>query len=125
MAFAGFTEEDRFDAAARAKRFFNEAHAFNTNRARLRGKATTERHAEGFEPAIVAAGQDTWRGAASSASGGFSGSGHQWERNKFRRLEANRGLHQAPRLESGHYACFAVERAGGSTCRGFDEARRS
>ncbi len=85
MALAGFAEENRFDAAAGTKRFFDEADAFDADRAGFRGQTAAERHAEFLEPAVVAASEDSGRDCvcASSVAGGFAWGGHQWERNKF------------------------------------------
>lgn len=62
MAFAGFAEEDRFDGAAGAQGFFDQADTFDADGAGFRGQAAAERHAELFEPAILAAGKDSGRG---------------------------------------------------------------
>lgn len=85
MAFAGLAEEDCFDAAAGAKRFFDEADAFDADGAGLRGKTAAERHAEFFEPAIVAAGEDSGHGCARCGTSGFAGGGHCRQGNKFTR----------------------------------------
>jgi hypothetical protein len=100
MAFAGFAEEDSFDAAAGAKGFFDEADAFDADGAGFRGKATAQGHAEFLEPAIVAAGEDSRRGCgrAGGVTRGFAGGSHQVERNKFRAWEANRGQQRRPLL---------------------------
>lgn len=95
VAFAGLAEEDRFDAAAGTKRFFDEADAFDANGAGFRGKTAAERHAEFFEPAIVAAGEDSGRGCARCGASGFAGGGHQGERSKFRAREVS-----GPRLKA-------------------------
>ena len=58
MAFAGFAEEYGLNAAARAQRFFDEAHAFDADEAAFRGQAAAEGYAELLEPAIVAAGEE-------------------------------------------------------------------
>ena len=86
VAFAGFAEEDCLDGAAGAQGFFDQADAFDADRAGLRGQAAAERHAELFEPAIVAASEDSGRcfRCVGSVAGGFARSGHQGERNKFR-----------------------------------------
>lgn len=91
VAFAGFAEKDRLDGAAGAQGFFDQADAFDADRAGLRGQAAAERHAELFEPAIVAAGEDAGCGCtrAGSVASGFARSGHQGERNKFRAFEGN------------------------------------
>jgi len=89
VAFAGLTEEDRFDATAGTKRFFDEADAFDADGAGFRGKTAAERHAEFFEPAIVAAGEDSGRGCARCGASGFAGGSHQGERSKFRAGEVN------------------------------------
>jgi hypothetical protein len=62
MTFAGFAEEDRFDGAAGAKSLFDEADAFDADSAGFRRQTSAERHAELFQPAIVAAGKDSERG---------------------------------------------------------------
>src|SRR5580700_1888705 len=90
VAFAGFAEEYGFDAAAGAKRFFDQAEAFDADGAGLRGQTAAQRHAKFFEPAIVAAGQDPGRGCGGSVASGLAGSGHPGERSKFRGPEANR-----------------------------------
>ena len=80
VAFAGFTEEYGFDAAAGAKRFFDEADAFDADRAGFRGQTAAKRHAELFEPAVVAASEDARRGGRCAGSisraGGFAWRGH-------------------------------------------------
>lgn len=83
MALAGFAEEHCFDPAPGAERFFDEADAFDADRARFRGQAAAKRQAELFQPAVVAARQHSWRGSAGSAAGGFAWRSHQKERNKF------------------------------------------
>ena len=62
VAFAGFAEEDCFDGATGAQSFFDQANTLDANGARFRGQTAAERHAELFEPAIVAAGEDAGRG---------------------------------------------------------------
>ena len=89
MTLAGFAEEYCFDAAAGAKRFFDEANAFDANGAGFRGKTAAECHAEFFEPAIVAAGEDSGRGCARCGASGFAGGSHQGERSKFRAGEVS------------------------------------
>ena len=78
MAVSGFAEEHRFDAAARAKRFFDEADAFDANRAGFCWQIAAERQTEFLEPAIVAAGKYSGSGCsrAGSVAGGFAGCGH-------------------------------------------------
>ena len=90
VAFARFAKEHGFDAAARTKRFFDETQAFDADRARLRGKASAQRHTKFLEPPIVAAGKNSGRGCGRRGTGGFAWSGHYPERSKFRVLEANR-----------------------------------
>jgi hypothetical protein len=46
MAFAGFAEEDGFNAAAGAESFFDEADTFDADGAGLRWQAAAKRHAE-------------------------------------------------------------------------------
>src|SRR5208282_3202479 len=43
VAFAGLAEEDGFDAAAGAESFFDEADAFDSDRAGFRGQAAAQR----------------------------------------------------------------------------------
>jgi hypothetical protein len=62
MTFAGFAEKDRFDGATGAQGLFDEADAFDADGAGFRGQASAERQAEFFEPAILAAGEDSGRG---------------------------------------------------------------
>ena len=78
MAVAGFAEEHCLDAAAGAKRFFDEADAFDADGAGFCWQAAPERHSELFEPAVVAAGQDSGSGCgrAGSVACGFAGGGH-------------------------------------------------
>src|SRR5580693_2289141 len=85
MALAGFTEKHGFDAAAGAKCFLDEAHAFDADGAGFRWQAAPKRHAKSLEPAIVAAGQNSGRtgGGTGSVAGGFAGGGHGSERSKF------------------------------------------
>jgi hypothetical protein len=124
VAFAGFAEEYGFDAAAGAKRFFDQAHAFNAHGAGLRGQTAAQRHAKHFEPAIVAAGQDSGRGSRCSVASGLAGGGHQGERSKFRGPEANRAGGKRPDSEGWPYAGFAEEAADVACC-GSGEARRA
>jgi hypothetical protein len=94
MAFAGFTEEDSFDAAAGAKGFFDEADSFDAYGAGFGGQAAAESHAKLFEVAIVAARQDSGRGRrrAGGVAGGFAWGSHQGERNKFPTVRGNPGV---------------------------------
>jgi hypothetical protein len=84
MALAGFAEEDGFDWATRAKRFFDEANAFDSYGAGFRGQAAAQRHAEFLEPTIVAAAEDARSVRGCSGAGGFAWSDHYGERSKFR-----------------------------------------
>jgi hypothetical protein len=70
VAFAGFAEENGFDAAGGAESFFNEARAFDADGAVFRGKAATEGDAKLLEPAVFAAGEEVGGG------GGFGRRGH-------------------------------------------------
>jgi len=70
MAFAGFAEEDGFDAARGAESFFDEAGTFDTDGAVIGGKTAAESDAELLEPAIIAAGEEVGGG------GGIGGGGH-------------------------------------------------
>ena len=76
MALAGFAEEDRFDGAARAKRFFDQADAFDADGAGFCGQAATERQAELLEPAIVPAGEERRGAMVHRATRGFAWGGH-------------------------------------------------
>lgn len=62
VALAGFAEEDGLDAAAGMESLFDEADAFDADRAGFGGQAAAEGHAKGLEPAIVAAREN--RGCA-------------------------------------------------------------
>src|ERR1700686_5828474 len=84
VAFARFAKEHRFNPTAGAKRFFDEADAFDADRAGLRGQTAAERHAEFLEPSIVAAREDAGRGSPCSAAGGFAWRGHQGSVANFR-----------------------------------------
>jgi len=81
VAFAGFAEEDGGDAAGGAESFFDEARAFDADRAIFCGQAAAESDAEVLKPAVVAAGEKVggvggfvrrghWRKVSKSASGG-------------------------------------------------------
>jgi hypothetical protein len=81
VAFAGFAEEDGFDAADGAESFFNEARAFDADGAVFGGKAAAESDAKLLEPAVLAAGEEVggvggfgrrghWRKISKSAGGG-------------------------------------------------------
>jgi len=78
MALARFAKEHRFNAAAGAKRLFDEADAFDTNGSGFCWETAAEGHAELFEPAIVPARKDSGKGCsrAGSIAGGFAGGGH-------------------------------------------------
>ncbi|GAC1621293.1 MAG: hypothetical protein NVS9B13_12620 [Candidatus Acidiferrum sp.] len=54
MAFAGFAEENGFDAAAGAKRFLHQPGALDTDASGLGGQTAAQGHAELLEPAILA-----------------------------------------------------------------------
>jgi len=73
MAFAGFAEEDGFDAAGGAESFFDEAGAFDADGTVFGGETATESDAELLEPAIGAAGEEVGGG------GGF-GCGRHWRK---------------------------------------------
>src|SRR6266850_5239379 len=76
MAFAGFAEEHGLDGATRKQRFFDEPGAFDADESIFRGEAAPERHAELFEPAIIAAGKERGLIARAGVACGFSGRGH-------------------------------------------------
>ena len=77
VAFAGFAEEDGFDAAGGAESFFNEARAFDADGAVFRGKAAAEGDAKLLEPAVFAAGEEV------GGIGGFGRRGHWRKVSKF------------------------------------------
>ena len=58
MTFAGFGEEDSFDAAAGGEGFFDEAETFDADTAGFGGETAAEGDAKELEPAIVAAGEE-------------------------------------------------------------------
>ena len=76
MAFAGFAEEHGLDGATRKQRFFDEAGSFDADESIFRGEAAAERHAELFEPAIVAAADERRLTCRPGVTCGFSGRGH-------------------------------------------------
>jgi hypothetical protein len=65
MAFAGFAEEHRLNAAAGTQSLFNETDALDADESILRGQPAAESHAKFLQPAIVAAGEE--RGLAGRA----------------------------------------------------------
>ena len=77
VAFAGFAEENGFDAAGGPESFFNEARALDADGALFGGKAAAESDTELFEPAVFAAGKEVGCG------GGFGRRGHWRKVNKF------------------------------------------
>ena len=77
VAFAGFAEEDGFDAAGGAESFFDEARAFDADGAVFGGKSAAESDAELLEPAVFAAGEEVRGG------GGFGRRGHWRKVSKF------------------------------------------
>jgi len=97
VAFAGFTEENSFDAAGGAEGFFDEAGAFNADGTVFGGKAAAQGDAELLEPAVFAAGEEVggdgwfgrrghWRKVSKFAGGkrrvvSFQGSGRKEERS--------------------------------------------
>src|SRR5882672_10451264 len=83
MAFAGFAEEHGLDGATRKQRFFDEAGSFDADESIFRGEAAAERHAELFEPAIVAAADERGLIARAGATSGFSRRCHHVQRSKF------------------------------------------
>ena len=83
MAFAGFAEQDGFDAAGGAQGFFDEAGAFDANGTVFGGKAAAEGHAELLEPAVFATAEEVGRVCRTRAAGGFGSSGHCGEVSKF------------------------------------------
>jgi hypothetical protein len=89
MAFAGFAEEDGFDAAGGAESFFDEADAFDADGTVFGGEAAAESDAELLEPTVVAAGEEVGGG------GGFGRGGHGRKGSKCRGWNAiGAGRHQ-------------------------------
>ena len=76
MAFAGFAEEHRLNAAAGTESFFDQAHALNADESVFRGQAAAESHAELLEPAIVATGEERGLTGGASASCDLTGCSH-------------------------------------------------
>src|SRR5690242_503474 len=58
MAFAGFAEEHRLNAAVGTQGLFDEPHALDADKSILRGQPAAESHAELLQPAIVAASEE-------------------------------------------------------------------
>jgi hypothetical protein len=93
MTFPGFAEEHGANFAAGAESFFGEAHAFDADGAGFSRKSAAKGDAESFEPAIVAAGEESRTGrsggcAAVGRADGFGGYGHaEW---RVARLEEGR-----------------------------------
>src|SRR6266850_3747135 len=83
MAFAGFAEEHSLDAAAGEQDFFDEPGAFDADESIFRRESAAERHAEFFEPAIVAAGDERRLTSGARVASGFSRRGHHVEGSKF------------------------------------------
>ena len=83
VAFAGFAEEDGFDAAGGAEGFFDEAGSFDADGTGFGGKAAAKGHAELLEPAVFAASEEVGRVCRTRAAGGFGSSGHGGEVSKF------------------------------------------
>jgi len=77
VAFAGFAEENGFDAAGGAEGLFDEAGAFDADGAVFRGKAAAEGDAKLLEPAVFAAGEEV------GGIGGFGRRGHWRKVSKF------------------------------------------
>jgi len=77
MAFAGFAEEDCFDATSGAEGFFDKAGAFNADGTVFGGKAAAESDAELLEPAVLAAGEEV------GGDGGFGRRRHWRKVSKF------------------------------------------
>src|SRR5882762_3868223 len=76
MALAGFAEEHRFDGAAGAQRFFDQAHAFDADETGLRRQSAFQREAKFLEPAIVAASDRGRRDGSSRGASGFARCSH-------------------------------------------------
>src|SRR5882762_8736224 len=76
MALAGFAEEHRFDGAAGAQRFFDQAHAFDADEAGLRRQSAFQREAKFLEPAIIAASDRGRRDGSSRGASGFARCSH-------------------------------------------------
>src|SRR6267378_7673094 len=76
MVLAGFAEEHRFDGASGAQRFFDQAHAFDTDEAGLRRQSAFQREAKFLEPAIVAASDRGRRDGSSRGASGFARGSH-------------------------------------------------
>jgi hypothetical protein len=89
MAFTRFAEQHRFNAAAGAKCFFNQANAFYADPAGLGGQAAAKGQAKFLEPAIVAARERGQGAGLASAASNLSWSSHDRERNKFSRPNGN------------------------------------
>ena len=89
MALTGFAEEDGLNGAAGPQSFFDQAGAFDADEAGFGGQAAAKRHAELFQPAVVAARKEPRNPGGFGAAGGFSGCSHHSEGNKFSLEEAN------------------------------------
>ena len=76
MAFSGFAEKHRLDAAAGTQRFFDKAGSFNTDESILGREPPAKSDAEFLEPTIIAAGEQRVITGSSSAASGFSGCCH-------------------------------------------------
>ena len=64
--------------------FGDEADDFDANEGGIGGQAAEECHAELFEPAIVAAGEEGGVAGRGGVAGGFAGTGHSVQGSKFR-----------------------------------------
>ena len=62
VAFARFAEENSTYGRGGAKRFFDEAGTFYADGAGFRWQSAAQSDAEFLEPAVVAAGDDSWHG---------------------------------------------------------------
>jgi len=89
MALAGLAEEHGMDGASGEQSFLDEAGALDADEATLRGQAAVKSHAELFEPAIVAAGEERRFARRLGTASGFAGCSHSVEVNKFRLEGAN------------------------------------